>query len=101
MVYAIHMNTNEFGNTYPEQSRFVVVITDVQAQGLRRHARIIGAAYGAPVDLTAQVADLCGLRTRKSDGAITLTGAGMDMRWHLLHELGRTVHGNDLAYRLS
>ena len=84
----------------PVGSYVLPIVTSVARDGMSRQMRVVATVDGRPCDITVRVAHVLGMRRTKMD-AMTVGGTGMDMRFHVVYELGHVLHGDGYALNLA
>jgi len=73
------------------------VLAYVSRDGTSRRIKILAIRDGAPVDLSRYAADVLEWRYNDKDGAVVVSGCGMDMGFHLAYSLSSVVLGDGYA----
>lgn len=76
------------------------IIRHVSKSGMTRRIDLFVIRKNRPWRLSHYVADLEGYRVHR-DGGITVQGCGMDMGFHLVHNLSYALHGHKETARVD
>jgi len=79
----------------PEGSRVRGVVVSVSRSGMSRRIRFYAGSAGDTHDLTYEFAKLTGWSL--DDRGLLVQGCGMDMVFHTVYTVSRTVYGNGYA----
>jgi len=67
------------------------VLRHVSRSGMSRNIDLYALVDNEPLRLSGYAASACGWRLAKRDQSITVRGCGMDMGFHLVYNLSRTL----------
>lgn len=81
---------------FPIGSTVYTILKSVSSSGMSRHIEVIAHTPEGPVNVSLRVAKLLGYRTSK-DGALVVSGCGMDMGFHVAYSLSRTLWRDDFV----
>ncbi|AYD82169.1 hypothetical protein KNU13_gp83 [Gordonia phage Turuncu] len=78
----------------PPGSTVVTIVKHVTASGMGRTIQPVTVYNGAVFDLTGYVARVVGWKVDTDRGGVYVQGCGMDMGFHLVYTLARTIYGH-------
>lgn len=73
------------------------IVTHVSSSGMSRHIKLLTVQDGKIVDISRSAAAKLGWRMAKNREAIVVSGCGMNMVFHTIHELSCAVLGDGYA----
>lgn len=90
-------------DAFPRGAYVTTVVTHVSSSGMSRRFRVLGVGShprdDAPIveDYTLSVARVLGWKTNDRRGELVVSGAGMDMGFHLVYTLASELYGDGYA----
>ena len=82
-------------------STLYTTTVSVSRSGMVRTIKLIGVRDGMPLDLSHFAAYVLGWPMARDGSGVRVSGAGMDMGFHLVHSLGRHVWPDYEPYELE
>jgi hypothetical protein len=83
---------NELREILPEGSTVFCILRSVAKSGMSREITFMTLKGGEPYYLDYRIGQVLDLKRGKSDG-LKVHGAGMDMGFHVVHNLSYALHG--------
>jgi hypothetical protein len=72
-------------------TKVYTILTHVSRSGMSRNIKVIYMKGGQPIDISYSVANVLGY-PQADDGSVKIGGAGMDMGFALVYELGYALY---------
>lgn len=88
----------ELRKLLPPGSTVYTVVKHVARSGMMRRILPIAIVQGEAQSIAAAVSDVLDWKWT-DDGAVQVSGCGMDMTFHLVYELAQALHGD--GYKLN